>query len=146
MEKYEIKVFISQPMTKPDKDDVLKLREKTKECIINNRELVASIFNIDTDDKSIDIKFVSTYERIAPDNAPKLYYLGEAIKDLGETDLVVFCDGWESARGCVVEKVVVDTFKIPYIETRLINEEVSILHLVKYTKGGSLWKQKITSK
>lgn len=132
MDKYEIKVFISQPMTKPDKEDVLKLREKTKECIINNRELVASLLNIDADDKSIDIKFVSTYERIAPDNAPKLYYLGEAIKDLGETDVVVFCSGWEDARGCIIERAIAATFKIPYIETRLINEEVSILHLVKW--------------
>ena len=146
IDKYEIKVFISQPMTKPDKEDVLKLREKTKECIINNRELVASLLNIDADDTSIDIKFVSTYERIAPEYAPRLYYLGEAIKDLGETDVVVFCDGWENARGCIVEKAAVDTFKIPYIVTNLFNNEVTIIHLVKYTKGGNLWKQRIINK
>ena len=45
-----------------------------------------------------------------------LGYLGHAIMKLGRCDEAVFGTGWESARGCVIEKEVCDKYGIKTYE------------------------------
>lgn len=51
-------------------------------------------------------------------NNKRLYYLGSAINTMSGCDAVYFVDGWESAKGCCVEKLVCDLYDIPHLVER----------------------------
>jgi len=42
-----------------------------------------------------------------------LWYLGRSIQLLGNADAVIFANDWRSARGCVIEHLVVTSYGIP---------------------------------
>ena len=46
----------------------------------------------------------------------RLYYLGEAIKKLGECDACYFTKGWQSYRGCKAEYEICKLYGIEIIE------------------------------
>lgn len=48
------------------------------------------------------------YDCVAPDNAERLYYLGEAIKQLGECNVCYFVRNLECSNGCLIERMVCD--------------------------------------
>ena len=107
-EKY---VFISQPMSGVDESVVLDVRNKTQKRVL---ELLSN--------KNYKVEFISTYERPHPYNASRFWYLGEAIKDLDGVNLIVFCKGYENAKGCLVEKLVAELYDIPYIVTTITED------------------------
>lgn len=47
---------------------------------------------------------------------PELWYLGRSIMKMAECDEVVFTEGWEKARGCVIERIVYDFYFKNYKE------------------------------
>lgn len=83
------KLFISQPM-----------RGKTDEEILKERELAINTAKAYLDD---DVEVIDSFFKDAPVDAKPLWFLGESIKLLAEADVAYFADGWEEARGCVVE-------------------------------------------
>ncbi|MBP5596626.1 MAG: hypothetical protein J6Y02_14665 [Pseudobutyrivibrio sp.] len=85
-----MKVFISQAMRGLDNDTILAKREE----ILNKvKELYP--------DKEIEL--IDSFFKDAPTEAKPLWYLGDSLKLMSEADLIVFADGWESARGCKIE-------------------------------------------
>ena len=83
------KIFISQPMKDKTDDEIKAEREKAiKLC----KKYLGE-----------DIEVIDSFIENAPADATPLWYLGESIKLLSPADYVFFCEGWEEARGCVIE-------------------------------------------
>ena len=93
-----MKIFISQPMA-----------NKTNEEIENERKEIQ---------KLIEAKFGDNYEIIdsffknAPHNAKPLWYLGKAFELLSTADICIFANGWNEARGCIMEHLACENYKI----------------------------------
>ena len=81
------KIFISQPMN-----------GKTTEEIENERNYI-----IDRLRENECVEIIDSFFKDAPHNAKPLWYLGESIKLMSEADVVFFCNGWQTARGCQIE-------------------------------------------
>ena len=81
------KIFISQPMN-----------GKTTEEIENERNYI-----IDRLRESECVEIIDSFFKDEPYEASPLWYLGESIKLMSEADVVFFCNGWQTARGCQIE-------------------------------------------
>ena len=81
------KIFISQPMN-----------GKTTEEIENERNYIIERLR---ENESVEI--IDSFFKDKPYEASPLWYLGESIKLMSEADVVFFCDGWQTARGCQIE-------------------------------------------
>ena len=81
------KIFISQPMN-----------GKTTEEIENERNYI-----IDKLRENECVEIIDSFFKDAPHDANPLWYLGESIKLMSEADVVFFCNGWQTARGCQIE-------------------------------------------
>lgn len=94
------KLFISIPMHGVDEVDILDTRDLIYKSMC----------------KVGDYELLDTYHRDnVPEGAGRLWYLGRSIQDLGQADLVIFAPGWNLAKGCVVEHMACEVYKIPYI-------------------------------
>lgn len=82
-----IKIFISQPMN-----------GKTNEEIKDERNYI-----IDRLRENECVEIIDSFLKDNPYEASPLWYLGESIKLMSEADVVFFCDGWQTARGCRIE-------------------------------------------
>jgi len=83
-----MKVMISQPM-----------RNKTEEQIREEREWIV---------KELENKGCVVIDTIFAEEPPKtsdraMWYLAKSIEAMSEVDAVIFMQGWENARGCIVE-------------------------------------------
>ena len=94
------KVLISQPMKGLSTEQIKANREQAVEIVTaNGYEVLDSIFDFD------DIENVK--------NKP-LYYLAKSVKLIAEeADAVYFMEGWEQARGCVIEHAACLAYDIP---------------------------------
>ena len=81
------KIFISQPMN-----------GKTTEEIENERNYI-----IDKLRENEYVEIIDSFFKDKPYEASPLWYLGESIKLMSEADVVFFCNGWQTARGCQIE-------------------------------------------
>lgn len=82
-----LKIFISQPMN-----------GKTTEEIENERNYI-----IDRLRENECVEIIDSFFKDEPYEALPLWYLGESIKLMSEADVVFFCNGWQTARGCQIE-------------------------------------------
>lgn len=81
------KIFISQPMN-----------GKTTEEIENKRNYI-----IDRLKENECVEIIDSFFKDEPYEALPLWYLGESIMLMSEADVVFFCNGWQTARGCQIE-------------------------------------------
>ena len=81
------KIFISQPMN-----------GKTTEEIENERNYI-----IDKLRENECVEIIDSFFKDKPYESSPLWYLGESIKLMSEADVVFFCNGWQTARGCQIE-------------------------------------------
>lgn len=86
------KIFISQPMNGKTNEEI----EDERDSIIDK---LATQFA--RENECIDI--IYSFFKNAPHDTKPLWYLGESIKLMSEADIVFFCDGWQTARGCQIE-------------------------------------------
>ena len=86
------KIFISQPMN-----------GKTTEEIENERNYIIGRLASQFARENERIEIIDSFFKDAPHDAKPLWYLGESIKLMSEADIVFFCDGWQTARGCQIE-------------------------------------------
>lgn len=85
------KIFISQPMKGKTEDEILKEREnaikKVSELLGDDVETIESYFGgYNPKNGRIPLKF-----------------LAKSIELLADADVVYFCAGWDTARGCKIE-------------------------------------------
>ena len=86
------KIFISQPMNC-----------KTNEEIEDERNYTISILTSRFIKENERIEIIDSFFKDAPHDSKPLWYLGESIKLMSEADVVFFCNGWQTARGCQIE-------------------------------------------
>lgn len=62
------------------------------------------------------------------EDAPQLYgdragiwYLGESLKRLAESEAAFFADGWEQARGCRIERAVCEAYGVSILDAPLLD-------------------------
>ena len=107
------KVFISQPMRGKTDEEILAERD---EAI----EKVKQIYDGE------EIEIIDSFFKEAPADATPLWYLGDSIVLLSKADVVYFCNGWENARGCVIEYMCAEMYGI---DIMLYNEESEYEHI-----------------
>lgn len=96
-----MKVFLSHPMHGLSEEKVTELRSKIKASL---------------DDFIGEFEIIDNYHhKNVPENAGRLWHLGASIQMMEEADLIVFCPGYEEAKGCRIEKAICDKYNIPYI-------------------------------
>ena len=96
-----MRVFISQPMSGRSTKEILEDRDR---AIRKIRKLFG---NVEIIDSFIDSHFAN----------PPLFNLGKAIQKMSMADVVYFAKGWESARGCKIERNCAIEYGIPiYLE------------------------------
>lgn len=86
------KIFISQPMN-----------GKTTEEIEDERNYTISILTSWFIRENEHIEIIDSFFKDEPYDSKPLWYLGESIKLMSKADIVFFCDGWQTARGCQIE-------------------------------------------
>lgn len=89
-------VMISQPMGGKTDDEILAVKQKATEYLEAQGYTVVDTYfdSWEFSDEALEDNGVL--------NIP-VYFLGESIKQMAKCSTVYFCEGWESARGCVVE-------------------------------------------
>lgn len=94
-------LFISQPM-----------RDKTDEEIKKEREKAIALCKKYIGD---DIEVIDSFFENAPHDAKPLWFLGKSIELLSRADYAYFCEGWEDARGCMIEHECAEKYGIHII-------------------------------
>lgn len=63
-----------------------------------------------------DVEIIDNWNCQGPDDAGRLWYLGEAIKKLGDCGICYFVKGWQNHKGCVAEYEICKIYGIEIIE------------------------------
>lgn len=92
------KVFISQPMTVKSETEILAEREKIW------------LDWLDQDHYGHEYELIDSYTK--PAGKSRLWMLGDSIQKMEDADIIIFSDGWDSAKGCVVEAIVAMKYNI----------------------------------
>ena len=95
------KLFISQPMKNKTDEEILKEREN---AIKDAKEYLGE-----------DVEVIDSFFQDAPHEAKPLWFLGKSLELLSSADIAYFANGWEDARGCVVEHMCASLYGIPAI-------------------------------
>lgn len=97
-----MKVFLSHKMNGLTEDEVMKIRQDAL-CYLKSRYG--------------DIDLIDNYHHEnVPEDARRLWHLGTSIKMMEQADAIYFCDGWETAKGCLIEKHICDSYGLNVIE------------------------------
>ena len=83
------KLFISQPMRGKSDEDILEERQK---AIKSAEEKIGE-----------PVEVIDSFFEKAPVDAKPLWFLGKSLELLSGADVAYFAQGWEDARGCVIE-------------------------------------------
>ena len=94
-----MKIFISQPM-----------RNKTDAEILAERKRVIKAAKAKWGD---DVEVLDGFFQGAPTETKPMWFLGESLKVMADADAVIVCKGWSYTRGCKVEIVTADAYKLP---------------------------------
>ena len=84
-----MKIFISQPM-----------KDRTDEEILTERNAAIEAAKKKLGD---DVEPIDSFFGTAPTGKKPLWFLAKSIELMAEADVVIFCPGWEKARGCIIE-------------------------------------------
>ena len=99
-----MKVFISQKMSGLTEEEVMATRNKA----------IADLKSMYGKYDGIEIEVLETYfHENVPDDAGRIWHLGESIKMLEKADIVYFCDEWEESNGCIIEREICKLYNIP---------------------------------
>ena len=99
-----MKIFLAQPMNGKTDERIRKERENAVTCL-------KRLFHGE------DIEILDT---LFDCDAHPLVYLGKGIEIMADADIVCFMDGWDMARGCIIEHEVALRYgkKIKYLDIR----------------------------
>ena len=97
------RVFISQPMKGLTNEEIESKRAEAvgyiKACL-------------GTD----DVEIIDSFFKDAPHDAKPLWYLAESIHLLATADYAYFVEGWQNARGCIIEYMCAGAYGINIIK------------------------------
>lgn len=63
-----------------------------------------------------EVEEIDSFFETAPHDAKPLWFLGKSLELLAGADIAVFCKGWDSARGCKIERAAAEAYGIPCID------------------------------
>ena len=77
------------------------MRNKTDEEILQEREYAVKRA------KEIlgDVQVIDSFFKDVPTDTSPLWFLGRNLELLSTADVVYFCNGWDTARGCRIEQM-----------------------------------------
>lgn len=101
-----MKIFVSTPMRGISDDVVLE----------NQNKAIAWYCSHYITDGEIELVNNIKHPNI-PADAPAQYHLAESIRQMVDADVVIFAEGWEHARGCLVEMTICKLYNIKTYET-----------------------------
>ena len=97
-----MKVFLSHPMHGLTEEQIMSIRDSA--CYY-----LRSVYG--------NIELIDNYRHEdAPTNAGRLWHLGRSIQQLEEADAIYFCEEWENARGCLIERQVAEKYGLRILE------------------------------
>lgn len=99
-----LKAMICQPMAGLTKEEILANRDKVAEQLINI-EVMDTFF--DSPPKLSDI---------ASGEDLGIYLLSKSLEAMSKADIVIFTEGWQNARGCMIEHEVAIAYGKQIIE------------------------------
>ena len=103
-----MKIMISQPMSGLSLSEIAYQRDKIEMKLESlGHEVVNSYFKEFDEENRCDLAHVP------------VYYLGKALQKMAECDAVYFAEGWELARGCVIERAVAEKYGLIIMEGEL---------------------------
>lgn len=97
-----MKVFLSHPTHGLTEEEIMSIRDSAYYYL---RSIYGNIEIIDN---------LRMYE--APKNSGRLWHLGRSIQQMEEADAIYFCEGWENARGCLIERQVAEKYGLRILE------------------------------
>lgn len=97
-----LRVFVSQPMKGKTNEEIEKEREELTEFA---KAKLGS-----------DVEIIDSFFKDAPHDAKPLWFLGRSFELLSTADACVFADGYEKARGCVMEHKACEDYGIKAYE------------------------------
>lgn len=59
------------------------------------------------------VEVLESFFQDALAGAKPLWFLGESLKVMADADAVIVCNGWSTARGCKMEIVAAEAYKLP---------------------------------
>lgn len=95
------RVFISQPMKGLSNEEI---ESKRAEAVKNIKAILGN-----------DVEIIDSFFKDAPHDAKPLWYLAESIHLLATADFAYFVEGWQNARGCIIEYMCAGTYGINII-------------------------------
>lgn len=95
------RIFISQPMKDLSDEQIKKERQIIVDSIVT--------------EYGRDIEIIDSYFEGAPANAAPMWFLGKSLELLSTADMAFFANGWEDARGCVMEHEACEQYGIEII-------------------------------
>ena len=98
----DMKVFLSHPMHGLTEEQIMSIRYSAWNYLNNVYGNIELIDNYRHED--------------APTNSGHLWHLGRSIQQLEEADAIYFCDVWENARGCLIERQVAEKYGLRILE------------------------------
>ena len=105
-------VMICQPMAGKTEDEIFEERCKVVEFLDSfGFDVANSLFDFDEEE----------LKRKGVKNIP-LYYLAESLKVMSKCDAVYYCEGWQHARGCVIENAAASAYGLTSIMWELPKE------------------------
>lgn len=96
------RVFISQPMKGLSNEEI---ESKRQEAVENIKVMLGD-----------DVEIIDSFFKDAPHDAKPLWYLAESIHLLATADYAYFVEGWQNARGCLIEYMCAGTYRIDIIK------------------------------
>lgn len=113
--KKVFKLFFSLPF-KGQTDEYVEreIKKMYIKFLYSHRE---ELYDSDTEELKYEFKFVSNWDYSAPADSKnsRANQIGEAIKRMSDCDLVLFHPNWKFAKGCEVEHLMCEIYKIPYV-------------------------------
>lgn len=95
------RIFISQPMKDLSDEQIKKERQIIVDSIVT--------------EYGRDIEIIDSYFEGTPANAAPMWFLGKSLELLSTSDMAFFANGWEDARGCVMEHEACEKYGIEII-------------------------------
>jgi len=97
------KVMISQPMNGLSEEEILSTKQRATNYLESLGYHVLDSYFPDFNTNDDGIKNVG------------IYYLGKSLEVMSKCDVVYFCQGWESARGCKIEHEIAKNYGLEII-------------------------------
>lgn len=103
------RVFISQPMNGLTDEEIEDVRNEAIHWVETEMSLNGPFEFVDSNIKE-DPPEMAALDREG------VWYLGKSLELMATASLVVFCDGWDEARGCIFEHEVARLYHLPCVD------------------------------